>query len=174
MEQVGELHEDQSKISRLERKGHTSELRKKDPLLSYLENARGADEHTIEAIVSYELGAITVMAPDQKTMDVELSAPYDKDTTVEAAASSATSLSVSTLLTRNPEPNAIAVNQQVIIGFKAARLKLAKITNRGRTYHPPTSHLSRPLSEIGPIEAAELGIRFYENYYRKAEEHLHG
>ena len=156
-------------------RGYAEELRKHDPLLSYLRNARGADEHTVEAIVSWEPGAITVIPVDRKSMmNIEVWIPYENGGAIGVTANGASSLSAATLLTRIPEEKQVVANQPVSVDFRPAKLRLIQITNRGRTYHPPASHLGKPLNELGPIEAAELGMTFYECYYRKAEELLHG
>lgn len=44
----------------MEREGKFESLRKKDQLLSYLINARGADEHTVNEIVGRESGGIGI------------------------------------------------------------------------------------------------------------------
>lgn len=154
-------------------RGHTLRLREQDPLLCYLRNARGADEHTVEAIVEREPGIITVSSADQKPMmKVEVSFPIENGTTVRFGGAGVSSLCASVLLTKNPDPQAIVANQPVVVDFKAAKLKLIQIINRGRTYYPPTAHLGHQLNELGPIEAAEIGLKFYESYYNKAEEYF--
>lgn len=152
-------------------RGDAIALREHDPLLSYLRYARGAAEHTVEAIVLRVPGVITVSAVDRKSMmDLEVSIPDGNGIVTDILANAVTSVSVVTLLPKTPEEKSVVANQPVRFDLEPAKLKLIQITNRGRTYRPPASHLGKPLNELGPIEAAELGMTFYGSYYRKAED----
>jgi hypothetical protein len=151
-------------------RGHTLGLRKKDPLLSYLRNARGAEEHTVEEIVAREPGIVTISSADGKPIDIEASIQIDEGMSVRKIVTGAASTSAYVLLTKTPGSLTVTADRPVRVDFKAAKLRLLPVVNRGQTYDPPTSHLGQPLNELGPNEAAELGLTFYESYFKRAEE----
>jgi hypothetical protein len=126
-------------------RGRVQELRRNDPFLCYLVNARGADEHTIEDIVGREEGYVGINPAEGNYLHIKS-------------------------LTINNGIMKIDSDQPLRITFKPARAKLVAVTNRGRRYDPPTQHLGNSLSNVGPLEASEMAICFYENYFRKAEQ----
>jgi len=96
-------------------KGRYEQLRKKDELLSYLINARGADEHTVNAIVSREPGGIGINPTEGNSLFLE-------EMTIQNGVIS------------------IKSPQKLRVDFIPAKTKLIPITNRGRTYPAPTTH----------------------------------
>jgi hypothetical protein len=126
-------------------KGRTNSLRKKDPLLSYLVNARGADEHTVEEITSRTSGGIAINQAFGNSLHINH-------------------------LSINNGNIFIDSKQPIKIEFIPGKTKLIPVVNRGRTYEPPTTHLGGLLKNKEPIHLAEAGIEFYENFIEKAEE----
>ena len=125
-------------------KGPYEKARKSDPLLSYLRNARGADEHTIAEIVSREPG------------------------TMRIGAGSTGSLHLRGMVIRNGEVF-VDGDGSIKLTFTPGRVKLLPVTNRGRTYDLPRSHLGRPVDPDNVIEIAEAGLRYYAGLLDSAE-----
>jgi hypothetical protein len=93
------------------------ELRRKDPLLSYLYNARGAEEHTVNEITEREHGSIGIGLADGVGVQPDGSVLVEH---VEIS-SDAQGLQV-----RSAQPLKVV--------FKPARTRMASVVNRGRTY----------------------------------------
>ena len=125
-------------------KGRYEQLRKKDELLSYLINARGADEHTVNAIVSREPGGIGINPTEGNSLFLE-------EMTIQNGVIS------------------IKSPQKLRVDFIPAKTKLIPITNRGRTYPAPTTHLGKPIDATDVIHVAEMGAEFYEKLLTDAE-----
>ncbi len=125
-------------------RGRIEKLRKQDPLLAYLINARGADEHTIENIVGREEGHIAINPAEGDFLHINKMSIKDGVLTVDS-------------------------DQSLKIDFKPAKTKLIPVNNRGRIYNPPTSHLGKPLILVDPIDIAGLGVSFYGDYFAMAE-----
>ena len=101
-------------------KGKYEQLRKKDPLLVYLINARGADEHTVNEIVSREPGGIGINPAEGNSLYIEE-------------------------MTINKGTISIKSPQKIRVDFIPARTKLLPVVNRGRTYPIPISHRGTPI-----------------------------
>jgi len=125
-------------------RGRTEKIRRQDPLLSYLVNARGADEHSVEDITRSEPGGIGI------------------------SPASGNSLYIDKLEIKNGQMT-IDSDQPIKIDFIPGRVRLLPAVNRGRTYPTPTAHLDKDLDSDDPIKIAELGVEFYRNYFKKAE-----
>jgi hypothetical protein len=128
---------------------HTKQLRANDPLLSYLTNARGADEHTIEEITEKQPGGIGINLADPNEHHIEHMAISVKNGNISMQS-----------------------KQSVRVDFIPGRLKLNSITSRSGTYNPPDTHLDNPIKSIEPIDIAEAALNFYEDLIKKAEEHF--
>jgi hypothetical protein len=123
------------------------ELRQADPLLSYLVNARGAEEHTVSEIVGRKPGSISINPAEGNALYIER---LEVDRGV--------------LSVKSP--------QKLKVEFVPATMTLVPVVNRGRTYGLPTSHLGSPTdpSNVGGI--AEFALKFYEDVLAQAEEFL--
>lgn len=124
-------------------KGQYERARKKDPLLLYLINARGADEHTVTDIVAREPAKYQIGPVPGHGRIRYLAIPgdhyeYDADGPFE-------------------------------VSFVPARLVLLPVTNRGRTYRPPKEHLGRSIAEENVISIAEAGLSFYKSVVGETE-----
>lgn len=128
-------------------KGKYEQLRKKDPLLAYLINARGAEEHTVNEIVSREPGGIGINPAEGNSLFIEQ-------------------------MTINKGNIAIKSPQNIRIDFIPAKTVLAPIINRGRTYAVPTSHLGNSLDPTQVVDVAEKAVGFYEGFLDEVETHF--
>lgn len=126
------------------RRGQVERLRKQDELLSYLINARGADEHSIEDITKKEAGGIGIN-PAQGN-----------------------SLTINQLVIDNGNISFDA-DRPVKIEFISGKIRLLPITNRGREYKVPAKHLGKDIASTDPAKLAELALEFYKNYFKEAE-----
>lgn len=125
-------------------KGKTEKLRKTDPLLSYLINARGADEHTVNEIVGRESGGIGINPAEGQGLYIDFMA-----------------ISRDEIRIRSP--------QQIRVDFIPIRIMLLPVKNRGREYPIPTTHLGKPIDPRNVISVAETGAKFYQEFLFEAE-----
>jgi len=120
-------------------------LRKTDPLLSYLVNARGADEHTVNEIVGREPGGIGINPEKGNSLYIEHM-----------------EINNGNIFIKSP--------QKIRVDFLPARTTLLPVTNRGRVYALPTFHLGKPVDPRNVIAVADVAAQFYEQFLAKAEE----
>ena len=125
-------------------KGQFERLRKTDPLLSYLVNARGAEEHTVNEIVGKEPGGIGINPAERNSLYIEHM-----------------EINNGNIFIKSP--------QKIKIDFMPARTTLLPITNRGRTYPVPSTHLGNAVDPMNVIAIAEAGAQFYEKFLSQAE-----
>jgi hypothetical protein len=128
-------------------KGKYEKARRKDPLLSYLVNARGADEHTVGEITGREPGGIGINPAEGNSLFIE-------------------SLEVNNGVIKVKSP------QRLRIDFIPGKVKLLPVTNYGRTYEVPNSHLGSPVDPANAIEIAEIAIRYYSKFLEGAEKYF--
>lgn len=126
-------------------KGQFEGLRKTDHLLSYLVNARGADEHTVNEIVGREPGGIGINPAEGNSLYVERMEVNNGN-----------------IFIKSP--------QKIKVAFLPTRTTLLPITNRGRVYPVPSSHLGNPVDPTNVIAVADAAVRFYEHFLVNAEE----
>lgn len=119
--------------------------RKDDPLLSYLRNARGADEHTVSDIVGHEQSNITIIPGQQGGTIRNLRIFSDGVATAETTGT-------------------------IGVVFNPARIKLLPVVNRGVTFDIPRKHLGNILDPENIISVAEVGLQYYENFLKEADE----
>jgi hypothetical protein len=119
-------------------KGRYEGLRKSDPLLLYLINARGSEEHTVNEIVSRQPGGIGINPAEGNSLYVERM-EIDKGK----------------IFIKSP--------QNIWVDFILPRINLLPVINRGRTYPVPTIHLGKPIDPTRIIEIAEAGVSFYKD-----------
>lgn len=128
-------------------RGRTEKLRRKDQLLSYLINARGAEEHSVSDISKQQSGGIGINPAFGNSLHINK-------------------------LEINNGQISIDSNQPIRIDFIPGKVELLEVENRGRKYEVPCSHLGEKIATNDPIEIAKLGIAFYEEYFKKAEKHF--
>jgi hypothetical protein len=128
-------------------RGRVMQLRKKDPLLSYLVNARGADEHSIHDITQLKQGGIGINPASGNSLHINK-------------------------LSINNNRISIDSDQPIKIDFIPGEVKLLPVVNRGRTYQVPSVHLDNSIMHVNPVNIAELGISFYRDYFTKAEKYF--
>jgi len=126
------------------RRGQIEKLRKQDNLLSYLVNARGADEHSIEDITAKEPSSIGINPAEGSSLTLKS-------------------------LTFNGNDISVESDQAVRIEFISGKVRLLPITNRGRVYEVPLKHFGQDLKSSDPVELAELAVNFYTEYFKEAE-----
>lgn len=116
--------------------GKHIKVKKDDPLLSYLTNARGADEHTIAEITEKSSGSMTINPAFGRVWNPERIEINRGVVKIDSA-----------------EPYKIT--------FTPAKIRLLPVINRGVTFPVPTSHLENPVDPNNIIAIAELGIAYY-------------
>ena len=128
-------------------KGKYEQLRKNDPLLAYLVNARGADEHTVNEILSREPGGIGINPAEGNSFYIEH-------------------------MTINKGQISIKSPQKIRIDFIPAKTRLLPVVNRGRTYAVPVSHRGKVIDPTKVVEIAETAVKFYEEFLNDAESYF--
>ena len=128
-------------------KGKYEQLRKKDPLLSYLVNARGTEEHTVNEIVSGEPGGIGINPAEGNSLYIEH-------------------------MTLNKGNIYIKSPQKIRVDFIPGKIKLRPLLNRGRKYPVRESHLGNKIDPNNVIEVAEQGASYYKNFLNNAESYF--
>ena len=119
-------------------------LRKTDPILSYLINARGAEEHTVSEIVSRSPGGIGINPAEGNSLYIKKIEQRGGNLVIES-------------------PQALKIE------FIPARVGLLPVSNRGRVYPVPSSHLGRPIDPAAVVELAQLAHGYYQRALQSAE-----
>lgn len=57
----------------------------------------------------------------------------------------------------------------VVVDHPPPTVEAVRVQNSGNWYNPPTTHLGKNLVTKYPVEIAELGIKFYEEFLNEAE-----
>ena len=127
--------------------------RTQDPLLSYLCNARGADEHTTTEVTSQHPGGIGIGLADGVGVQPDGSIFIEK-------------------LTINTSPGKLEITsaQPLKLTFHAAQVRMEPVVNRGRHYQVPTAHAGAAIDSNDLPAVAELAITYYESAVSRAEE----
>ena len=130
------------------RQWYCSEIKsvaEKDPLLQYLHQARGRAFHVGETFLDTKFKPAEIQSSDKYRIKF-----YVED---------------------------IEGNKSVIDGEKSETItlghptiKLKNVTNRGKIYPVPQSHLSKTLDDLSIIEAAELAVDFCSKTIKEASE----
>ena len=126
-------------------KGRYESDRKRDSLLSYLINARGAEEHTVTEITKKEVGSIEINGKDGN-------------------------LYIEKMIMKNGVIMELNSPHPIEIKFSFARVKLLPVVNRGRTYDPPKEHLGESINPENIAEICEKSIGYYRDFLQKADE----
>jgi hypothetical protein len=126
-------------------RGRYEKQRRTDPLLSYLTNARGAHEHTVADITDKKPGSIGIGAGPSGSVHI-------KHLQIGPAGR-----------IKGDWDGDLAIT--VLPG----RVDPAAVTNRGRTYAVPTSHLGFPLADSSALTLAQHGLAYYQQLVTEAE-----
>ncbi|MEM5425841.1 hypothetical protein [Paraburkholderia ferrariae] len=126
-------------------KGRYEKARKSDPLLSYLVNARGADEHTVNETTGLDPSGITVNAADRNL-----------PLTIEHMTIKGGHVFIN-------DPSNLRID------FIPQRIKLLPVINRGREYPVPYEHFGTPIDPSDVIALANHAAAYYEAMLEKAE-----
>lgn len=113
-------------------------LRKTDQLLSYLVNARGAEEHTVNAVVSTTPGSIGINAAEGNFLHIEKM-----------------SINNGVITVKSP--------QKLKIDFIPGKTELLPVVNRGRRYEVPKDHLGQAINPQDVPSLAKAALAFYES-----------
>ena len=117
------------------------QLRRKDPLLRYLKQARNAETHSLEG---------TLASP----LSICVKEKYGRDFQVKSVSTTLENK----CLTVNLESDDLFLELNTEIFRKSPNV--ARIKNRGKWFNPPTSHLGNRLNESSPIVLGKLGLNF--------------
>jgi hypothetical protein len=127
--------------------GNQSAIRRNDPLLQYLYEARNDDEHGLGEVIEHVRGQLNIgVSRPGFSSAVRFDKPIGQGIT-------ATSLD----------------NLPVLVEGILPHAKLTRIHGRGRNYDPPTIHLGTPLISNLPIPVAKLGLAYLERMVAEAE-----
>jgi hypothetical protein len=122
-------------------------IRKNDPLLTYLAYARGADEHTVNEILSREPEGIGINPAEGNGL-------YIDQMTIENGQ----------IYIESP--------QKIRVDFTPTKTKLLPVLNRGRTYAVPVSHRGQVIDPTKVVEMTEIAVRFYEDFLNDVESYF--
>jgi hypothetical protein len=135
--------------------GRKKHERRKDPLLSYIKNARDVDEHGLQRITEQAAGRIGVNFP--------------AGTVVKRGFVKNTGSGIEMGFTFEDPNTAVAVH------VVPSSVKLVKVTNHGDLYQPPETHMGRPVPRIhpvahpNPVAVATLAIAHLSGLIAEAE-----
>lgn len=126
--------------------GEVVRLRRKDPLLSYLKNARDADQHTLSEITARSPSALTLTAggPQGRALIKRLTIDRDGKLRMEG-------------------------DGVLNLVFRPEQTRLVPVVNRGRAYPVPRSHLGRPINPEDVLAVARTAWAYYANLLDQAE-----
>lgn len=127
-----------------------TDLRKKDPLLVFLRQARNAEMHSVSPTVTKPLKMAVVDKSGRGFQLNSISSKLENGTLTMNLDSPDILLDLDTkIVPTDPE----------VIRFK----------NRGKWYNPPWQHLRERIRDLHPVALAELGLQFYRAYVHEAE-----
>jgi len=125
-------------------------LRKKDPLLIFLKQARNAEMHSVTATLTRPLKmAVTDKSGKGFRLDSISSKLENGVLSIEMESPDIIVDVHSELIPTDPE----------VVRFK----------NRGKWYNPPWQHMKERIIDLHPVALAELGLTFYKAYIHEAE-----
>lgn len=129
------------------------QLRKKDPLLIYLKQARNSEMHSIGPSINGDLG-IHIKDKTGRGLGIDGLSQNLKGGT----------------LTINIETQDILPDVDVSISI--FNIQVIGIENRDIWYNPPTEHLKKRIKNLSPTIIGDLGICFYSSYIEDAQNFL--
>lgn len=147
--------------------GAKKQIRKSDPLLQYMFEARNDDEHGLGSSVALrpELHEIGVAGPGFSSLIRLDGGPFSN----VVIAGSGTAVAFS----GGPPPPGLRVTpldgKPVQVRRTPATTILVPVNARGdRTYDPPTHHFGQQLHDTSPIAVAELNVAYLSNLLDEA------
>lgn len=130
---------------------NNAHLRKKDPLLRYLKNARNAETHVVEPTVSHSIG---ISVKDR------LGRPFKLESTSVSFENGVLTFDINT-----PDKH-ISWDAELLPGDP----HLLRFKCRGAWHNPPFEHLGQRIRDIHPVAVANLGLAFYRGRIHEARE----
>jgi hypothetical protein len=127
-----------------------STLRKKDPLLIFLKQARNAEMHRTSPTVSKPLEMVMKDRSGRGFLLDSISSKLENGT-----------------LSINLESPDILFNIEAHI--VPTDPEIIKFKNRGKWYNLPWHHLKERIIDLHPVAIAEMGLTFYKSYIIDAE-----
>ncbi|MDR5865690.1 hypothetical protein [Halomonas koreensis] len=113
---------------------------KNDPLLKYLKIARNIEYHGIKEITEHQPATTTISSTPPK--------PGFKQ----------------------PDGSTVIPAQELLkIRLDGPRVKLISLEDRGKTFHPPTTHRGKPIDQNNIIEVAKKAADFYQEVLQAAQ-----
>lgn len=147
--------------------GAKKQVRKNDPLLQYLYEARNDDEHG--------LGSSVELAPERHEIGVARSGHsnavrLEGETFQNVVVSGCATAVVFEGAPPAPDLSVTSLDDKpILIKRTPATAVLVEITARGnRKYPPPKSHLGNTLTEPSPLSIAQLAVSYLEVLVREA------
>jgi hypothetical protein len=119
-------------------------LRNNDPLLSYVKNARDADEHTVNEVVDREPGGIGINAAEGNALYIERMEFGGGKISIKSP-------------------------QRIRVDFIPGKIRLLPVIKRDRTYDVPTTHLGDALDPNKVVEVAQKVVTFYAGFLDEVE-----
>ena len=127
-----------------------SHLRKKDPLLIFLKQARNSEMHSISSSIS-------------KPLKMVIKDQTGNGLTVNSISSQ---LESGTLTIEIDSPDLFP---DAKVEIQPSDPELIRIKNRGKWYNPPWCHLKERIDDLHPVSIAMLAHQFYSSYISEAE-----
>jgi hypothetical protein len=127
--------------------GKVKHLRKTDPLLSYIHQARNCDQHGIDD------SSFTAVTATSTHPDVEIIQSLDPNNPMT------TNLTIKV---------SKAIPKGTTIAGLAPGIALRAVTNRGAIFLVPTHHLGQQLKDNTMQEVARAGLRYLESLVEEA------
>ena len=127
-----------------------AKLRKKDPLLVYLRQARHAEMHSVSPTMDRPLKLAVVDKSGRGFTVNSIAAQLEKG--------------VLTIDIDSPDISVDIEAKLIPTDAMAIRFK-----NRNKWYNPPWMHLDVRIVDLHPVSLAELGLSFYRTFVEEAE-----
>ena len=145
--------------------GSKDSTRKRDPLLSYLRNARGADEHALVDVTAIEfrhspMRNLTLLGEGGGRLRI-----FDVPQVQEALKEMSTKLGT----TPWTDDTLVSVGDETKPRLHAHVARLPVVKNQGVTFNPPAAHLGTSIDPQDIVAIAKLGLSWYERTVGDAE-----
>jgi hypothetical protein len=122
--------------------------RRKDPLLSYLHQARNADKHGIEPIATHKPGGVKISEGAQPTFILKTAVKHGKPSF---------------------ELHPVEGPGMEIVP-PSAELIPVRFDRFGDVFVPPTQHLGSILPDVSPLAIARIGFKYHEALVQAASQ----
>ncbi|UVK53333.1 hypothetical protein DBIPINDM_006816 [Mesorhizobium sp. AR02] len=148
--------------------GSKKQVRKSDPLLQYMFEARNDDEHGLGSAVHLEPERHDIgISGEGDSNSIRLDGGPFRDVVM-------TNFATAIGFVGGPPPADLRVTsldgKPVKVRRTPSTTVLVPISARGdRTYNPPTHHLGVPLQSTSPVAVAELNVTYLEGLVAEAE-----